>query len=99
MQRLGILVATDDHVDCLKGLLRQADEDGVATTCFLTDRGVRALNDPEFRERVAAGGTQLTVCEHSWERLGLGEPLPGFHYASQYQNATMVGWADKLLTL
>jgi len=99
LKKLGILVATDEYVECLKGLLRQAGEGGVETNCFLTDRGVRALQDPEFRELVGANGSQLTVCEHSWERLGLGDPLPGFNFASQYQNAAMVGWADKVLVL
>jgi hypothetical protein len=99
LERLGILVATDEHVECLKSLLRQAGEAGVATNCFLTDKGVAALQDPGFQEAVKGNGTQLTVCEHSWDRLGLGDPIPEFNYASQYQNATMVGWAEKVLVL
>jgi len=99
MEKLGILLATDDYPGCAKGLLQAAADAGLAASCFLTDSGVRVLLDPEFQERVQASGSAVTVCEHSWERYELGEPLPGYNFASQYQNAAMVGWADKVVVL
>jgi hypothetical protein len=99
MEKLGILLATDEYPGCAKGLLQAAAEAGVEANCFLTDSGVRVLMDPEFRERVSASGSAVTVCEHSWERYDLGEPLPEYNFASQYQNAAMVGWADKVVVL
>ena len=91
MQKLGILVATDEYPGCAKALLQAARDAGVETACFLTDAGVRVLTDPDFRERAADSGSQVTVCEHSWEREELGEPLSGYNFARQYQNAAMVG--------
>ncbi|HKJ88733.1 MAG TPA: hypothetical protein VKA48_09525 [Gammaproteobacteria bacterium] len=99
MNRIGVLVATDEFPDCLKGLLRQAAAHGVEAACFLTEAGVKVLQDAELRDLIEETGAGVTVCEHSWERFELGEPLPGFHYASQYQNAQMMGWADKVLVL
>ncbi|MFP4561605.1 MAG: hypothetical protein ACLFRB_10415 [Thiohalorhabdus sp.] len=99
MSKIGVLVATDEFPDCASGLLRQAAAHGAEAACFLTDAGVKVLQDPDFRAAAEEAGAGVTVCEHSWERFGLGEPLPGYQYASQYQNALMMGWAEKVLVL
>ena len=101
--QLGIVVIDDRNAGHAKGLLKAARKRGWETRCFLTDRGVFLLRDPEFREMLDEGNTHFSMCELSIERYadegisaeGLEDKIV---VGGQYQNAELVHNCDQVLT-
>lgn len=84
------------------GLLKAAQKRNIDTRCFLTDRGVFLLKNPEFMALVDEGKTHFSLCEHSIERYAsdgvTGEGLDGrIVLGGQYQNAELVHNCDQVL--
>lgn len=100
--QLGIVVIDDRCAPHAVGLLKAAQARGWGSRCFLTDRGVFLLKDPEFRDLLEEGKTNFSVCELSIERYsserisaeGLEERII---VGGQYQNAELVHNCDHVL--
>lgn len=99
LKKLALLVTSDRHLATVKGVFAQTRKEDVELACFLTGAGVRALRDPDFLEMVRGGAARVSVCELSWEREHMGEPLEDIAYGSQYQNSQFIAWADKVLVM
>jgi hypothetical protein len=100
--KLGFCVIDNRYGDAIKGLLRSARLRGWETRCFLTDRGVFLLQDPEFLALVEDAGTHFSVCELSIERYAergvSGEGLDDrLIIGGQYQNAELVHQCNRVL--
>jgi hypothetical protein len=101
--QLGIVVIDDRNAAHAKGLLKAAQERGWETRCFLTDRGVFLLQDPEFRQMLDESKSHFSMCELSIERYaGDGVSVAGLEdkivVGGQYQNAELVHNCDQVLT-
>jgi len=99
--RLGVVLTDERCVTEATTLLRAAHERGWTTRCFLTDRGVLALDNAEFRAAATADPAGVAVCELSVERFGgdlrpdvLAEPIV---IGGQYQNAELVHTSDRVV--
>jgi predicted peroxiredoxin len=99
--KLGILVNTDDHLEALLGITDAALAQGHEVSIFVMDAGTRLLNLPQIRELSLRQKIVMSFCEHSAQ--GLGVPFEAIPEAivrgSQYDNATMLHEADKVIVL
>ena len=99
---LGIVVTDDRFLSQVGALFDAAAQRGCVPLCFLTDTGVRLLNDPGFVARAQAHPNRITLCEHSVERLGaenfdLQALADVVVVGGQYQDAELVRSCDKVL--
>ena len=78
-------------------LARACARAGVTWSCFLTNDGVRALEDPEV---VAAlkPGSRAAVCEHSWRQHMNGAACP-VELGSQTINSALMAEAERMVSL
>lgn len=97
--RLGLVATREEAAADAVGLLAAALLRGWACRCFLTDRGVRLLLDPAFRDLIGRPDLRLDVCEHSWARFGDGGPGPEGIMGGQYQNAELAHTSDRVIVL
>ena len=99
--KLGILVRSDKHLEYLVGLTRAAVAKGHEVTVFATDSGVRLLGSPACADLCQLRGVAMSVCEHSAKTHHVpAEGLPKeIVRGSQYDNAVMVQWADRVVVL
>jgi peroxiredoxin family protein len=99
--KLGMLVTTDDNPDALLGITSSAVARGHEVSIFVMDAGTLLLTRPEVRELSTRQRIVMSFCEHSAQ--GLGVPLDAIPGAivrgSQYDNATMLQEADKVIVL
>jgi len=99
--KLGILVTTDNHPDAMLGISAAAIVRGQEVSIFVMDAGTRLLIRPEVRDLSTRQRIVMSFCEHS--ARGLGVPLDAISAAivrgSQYDNATMLQEADKVIVL
>lgn len=100
--QLGIVVIDDRCAPHAVGLLRAAQARDWRSRCFLTDRGVFLLMDPEFRKLLEEGKTHFSICELSIERYAAdGVSVDGLEdkivVGGQYQNAELVHNSDQVL--
>ena len=93
---LGLVAASDAEGQHLVGLAAAAVQRGWEVRCFLTDQGVRLLSSTGLKALAASGAMTLTVCEHSWEKYGVGLPA-GATLGSQYQNAELAHVCDRVI--
>ena len=99
--KLGILVTSDRHPEHLAGLTRAAVAKGHEVTLFATDSGVKLLGSPACVALSELGGVAMSLCEHSAKAYqvptdGLPEKIVR---GSQYDNAVMTQWADRVVVL
>lgn len=88
---LGIMVATKDSLDHLRGVVAAAEKIGVEVVVFLTGEGVLVTQDPRFGE--LAGRARLALCEVSFRAHGLKGEVPGMgfkDFATQAKHAAML---------
>jgi predicted peroxiredoxin len=88
---LGIMVATQDSLDHLLGLVTAAEAQGVEVRIFLTGEGVLLTQDPRFGE--LAGRARMALCEVSFRAHGLEGDVPGLgfkDFATQAKHAEML---------
>jgi predicted peroxiredoxin len=99
--KLGILVNTDDHPDAVLGITDAALSQGHEVCIFVMDAGTRLLSRPSIKELSVRQKIVMSFCEHSAQ--GLGVPFDTIPEAivrgSQYDNATMLHEADKVIIL
>jgi hypothetical protein len=99
--QLGIVVTNDRYRDDVNGLIRAARNRGWEATCFLTDTGVRLLENPEFMAAARSFPKSVSVCEHSVEGQGIATArIEGFDaivVGGQYQDAELVTRSDRVL--
>jgi len=99
--KLGLLVTTDDHPEALLGITDAALSKGHDVSIFVMDAGTRLLGRPEIRELSTRQKIVMSFCEHSAQGLGVAfDGLPAaIVRGSQYDNATMLHEADKVIVL
>lgn len=99
--RLGIVVTDHGQGPTVLGVIEAAVRRGWNIRCFLTDTGVRLLNDAGFLAHARDGTAAVAVCELSIERYGQEEAhaeLPeSVVVGGQYQDAELVHETDSVL--
>jgi len=89
-EMLGIMITKYENLDHIKGVVKSARAAGHPVSIFMTDEGVKFTRDPKFLELLKVDGVEISVCDHSCERLGIHEKTEGISYGSQYNNAGML---------
>ena len=99
--RLGILVNTDRHPGEVIGIAGAAVSRGHEVVVFAMDSGVKLLADPAFAELRALKGVTTGFCDYNAKAFDIPlDDLPReFMRGSQYDNAVMVGRADRVIVL
>jgi predicted peroxiredoxin len=99
--KLGILVNTDRHPNHVIGLTKAALAKGYEVIIFAMDDGARLLVSPGFPELCPTPGVTMNYCGLSVKQLNLGseEPFGELVSGSQYQNASMIHVADRVIVL
>lgn len=99
--KLGIFVNTNRHLADVTGLVKAALAKGHEVIMFNMDDGTKLLGTPEFKELCKTKGVTMSFCDHSAKGLGVGtEGLPAeIVCGSQFNNATMVHDADRIIVL
>jgi predicted peroxiredoxin len=96
--RLGILVSSNKHLDCVIALTKAAHDKGKKVQIFFTGQGVLLTQQPEFAKLV--GKAKLSVCDVSFRANGLEGEVPGVgfkDFATQARNAEMIKECDRYL--
>jgi peroxiredoxin family protein len=99
-QKLGILVASDEHFEHLVGICRAAAAAGKEVEVFLTNEGVRLTGHQDFP--ALAGLCRVRLCNIGFERRGLAKPVPGVadeDFGTQMRNAMLLEESDRYLVL
>jgi len=97
---LGILVATQDSLGHLLGLVAAAEKRGVQVVVFFTGEGVLVTQDPRFQE--LAGRAKMALCEVSFRAHDLKGDVPGLgfkDFATQAKHAEMLEDCPRYLML
>lgn len=99
--KLGILVNTHDHLAEIVGIVRAATAKGHEVNLFAMDEGTRLLEEKEYTSLVELPGVVMSYCDHSTKELKVNtEGLsPSIDRSSQYSNAQMNHYSDKVLVL
>jgi len=90
-ETLGILVATQDSLEHLLGLVAAAEKKGLRLVIFLTAEGVLLSQDPRFWE--LAGRAEISLCDVGFKGFGLKGEVPGLgwkDFATQAKHAEML---------
>ncbi len=97
--KLGILVNTDKHLEDILGITKSAVSKGHEVVIFNMDDGTKLLSNSSFTELCTTKGVTMNFCDHSAKGLGVStEGVPKeIGCGSQYDNATMVHEADKVI--
>ena len=99
--KLGILVASERHLDYVINITTAAHRVGKNVQIFFTGKGVLLTQQPEFAKLV--GKASLSICDVSFRANGLHgreESIPGVgfkDFATQARNAEMVDNSDRYL--
>ena len=99
--KLGILVNTNDHLAAIAGIVRAAVAKGHQIIIFAMDEGTRLLEEPDYVSLAGLQGVSMSYCDHSSQELkvnteGLSSSI---ERSSQYSNAEMNHYSDKVLVL
>ncbi len=90
-------VTTPDAARVAAPLGRALTAKGVRWGCFLTNDGVRALDDAAFTAALASA-ERVSVCEHSWTLHMPGRACP-VEQASQTLNSALMAEAARVVSL
>lgn len=98
---LGIVVTSENHGDVALGLLEEAANRGWQLRCFLSDTGVKLVNDSRFVD-FCKGEHWVALCELSLERYHIEtskvqDLAPNIIIGGQYQDAELVKNSDRIL--
>lgn len=99
--KLGILVTTDRHADAVLGLTKAAVSKGHEVIIFNMDAGTKLLGNDDFRKLCTMKGVTMAFCDHSSQKESVSkEGIPeDIVCGSQFNNATMMHDADRVLNL
>ncbi|MFA7633517.1 MAG: DsrE family protein [Thiohalomonadaceae bacterium] len=98
--RFGVVVTDDTYATQVIGILQAAVKRGWDLRCFLTDTGVRLLNNSQFTELALSGQVATALCELSVERyegIDLASIADKVVVGGQYQDAELVKNSDQVL--
>ena len=92
-----IIISNPASREVVLGLARACVRAGIDWGVFLTNDGVKLLEDGEVVE-VLACAPQIFACHESWKRImnGAGCPVPA---GSQVNNSRMAGMAGRIVSL
>ena len=90
-------ITTPDAAPIATGLGRALSAQGAAWGCFLTNDGVKVLNDPAFAA-VRGSAARVAVCEHSWDLHMDGHDCP-VERGSQTVNSALMAEAARVISL
>jgi hypothetical protein len=102
--RLGVVVTEDRYGGEALALLEGAARREWELRCFLTDSGVRLLNDERFRRFLDDTDAHVSLCELSVDRYdGIDPHADGLDerviVGGQYQDAELVKNTDRVVVL
>jgi predicted peroxiredoxin len=99
--KLGILVATDRHLDDVLGITDAAISKGHEVIIFNMDAGSRLLSDRDLGALCERPGVTMSFCDLNATQRGVEkEALPeAIARGSQLDNARMVHDADRVIRL
>ena len=90
-------ISTADAVAIVAPLARALNREGADWGCFLTNDGVRAIEDAAFLA-ACAQATRVAVCEHSWDIFMPGRACP-VELGSQTINSALMGETARVVSL
>jgi len=90
-------LTTPNAVHVAAPLGRALTEKGAQWGCFLTNDGVKALDDTDFMAAIE-GAARVAVCEHSWDLHMDGHDCP-VEKGSQTINSALMAEAAKVVSL
>jgi hypothetical protein len=90
-------VASDKATEVFVPLAAACNRNSVCWACFFTGNGVKILSSGDVNE-VITGAVKAVACEASWELFMKHESCP-IEVGSQTNNSTLVGEADKVISL
>jgi hypothetical protein len=93
---LGILVSSTQHMDTVIALCRSAQKKGVEVSIFITHLGARLTQDMRFEK--LRDLAKMSLCNVSFESLGLRPPVPGIDakdFATQARHAELIEECDR----
>ncbi len=91
-------ISSADGAAVATPLMRALTRAGVAWGCFVTNDGVRLLEDDGIIEALG-GAARAVVCEHSWEKAGHAATDSPIERGSQTINSLMMAEAGRLVSL
>ena len=99
--KLGILVTTVKHIDCIVGLTNSALAKGHEVTIFHMDAGTKLLGESSLQALCGKDGVTMSFCDHSTKNIEVStEGLPSeIVCGSQFDNANMNHDCDKVIVL
>lgn len=90
-------VASDKAADVLVPLAKACNRNSIPWACFFTGNGVKILSSEGVTE-IITGAVKAVACEASWE-LYMGDDTCPIEIGSQTNNSTLVGEADKVVSI
>ncbi len=99
--KLGILVNTDRHLEHIRGFTKAAVAKNHEVIIFAMDEGTRLLENDSFVALTKLSAVSMSLCEHSAVVYEVDtKNLPkDIGCASQFNNAMMNHYADKVVVL
>lgn len=96
-EMLGIMITKYENLEHIVGVVKAARASGHPVMVFMTDEGVKFTRDRKFLELLKVDGVEISVCDHSCERIGIHDKTEGISYGSQYNNAGMLHDSARVL--
>ena len=99
-EKLGIFVASDQHLNHLIGICQAAIQAGKEVKVFLTNRGVLLAKHPDFPQMEGLG--HVSLCNVNFEAFKLDKPVPVVadkDFATQMRHAEIIEWCDRYIVL
>lgn len=90
-------ITTPDAATMATALGRALSAQGAQWGCFLTNDGVKVLDDAAF-DAVRKMAARVAVCEHSWDQHMLGHDCP-VERGSQTVNSALMAEATRVVSL
>ena len=90
-------ITTPDAAAMASALGRALSAQGAIWGCFLTNDGVKTLNDAAFTA-AREGAARVAVCEHSWDIHMRGHDCP-VERGSQTVNSALMAEAARVVSL
>ena len=94
---LGIMITKYENLEHIVGVAKAARATGHPVMIFMTDEGVKFTRDAKFLELLKVDGIDISVCDHSCERVKIHDKTEGISYGSQYNNAGMLHDSARVL--
>ncbi len=99
--KLGIHVNSDKHLNDVIGITKAAVSKGHEVIIFVMVDGERLLENPAFTDLSSISGVSMSYCDHNATHMGINKSaIPAnIVCGSQFNNATMVHEADRVIVL